>query len=136
MLDEGVGDAPPVEKLRSLCRDHKREYYDARLRPWFDHTIALAHAFGGEVGEWTPYSDVKRALIASDNTGDPVDPADASRIVKELRACGYIEGDAGLCRPALPSLADHFKDMLCNLAHDDEVAQAIRSALPNWNERE
>ena len=134
VLDEGVGDAPPVAKLRDLCREHKREYYDARLRPWFDHTIALAHAFGRNASEWTPYSDVRRALIASDNTGDPVEAKDASRIVRELRACGYIEGNAGSCRPALPSLADHFKDMLYALAHDDEVAQAIRSALPNWHE--
>ena len=135
-LNEGIGAEPPVEALRDLCRDHKREYYDARLRPWFDHTIALAHAFGREASGWTPYSVVKRALIASDNTGDPVDARNASRIVKELRACGYIEGNAGSCRPALPSLAAHFNDMLSNLAHDDEVAQAIRSAFPNWDERE
>ena len=96
----------------------------------------MAHAFGREAGAWTPYSDVKRALIAADNTGDPVDARDASRIVKELRACGYIEGKAGACRPALPSLATHFKEVLCGLAHDDEVAQAIRSALCNGNERE
>lgn len=136
LLRDGVGDAPPVEELRGLCRDHRREYYDARLRPWFDHTVALAHAFGREAGAWTPYSDVKRALIAADNTGDPVDARDASRLVKELRACGYIEGKAGACRPALPSLATHFKEVLCGLAHDDEVAQAIRSALCNGNERE
>lgn len=135
VLNEGVGAEPPVKALRDLCRDHKREYYDARLRPWFDHTVALAHAFGREAGGWTPYSVVKRALIASDNTGDPVDARDASRVVKELRACGYIEGNAGSCRPALPSLAAHFKDMLCNLACGDEVAQAIRSAFPNWDGR-
>lgn len=135
LLNEGIGDAPPVERLRGLCRDHKREYYDARLRPWVDHTVALAHAFGRDANAWTPYSDVKRSLTASDNTGEPVDAGEASRIVKELRACGYIEGNGGSCRPALPSLADHFKDMLCELAPDDEVAQTIRSAFPNWNER-
>ena len=135
LLNEGIGDVPPVEKLRGLCRDHKREYYEARLRPWFDHTVALAHAFGRDPGAWTPYSDVKRALIASDNTGERVDASEASRIVKELRTCGYIEGNGGSCRPALPSLADHFKDMLRELAPDDEVAQTIRSALPDWNER-
>ena len=103
----------------------------ARLRPWFDHTVALAHAFGRETSAWTPYSDVKRALMASDNTGDPVAAEVASRIVKELRASGYIAGNAGSCRPALPSLATHFKELLCDLAADDEVAQAIRSAVPN-----
>ena len=42
VLNEGIGAEPPVKALRDLCRDHKREYYDARLRPWFDHTVALA----------------------------------------------------------------------------------------------
>ena len=69
--------------------------------------------------------------MASDNTGDPVAAEDASRIVKELRASGYVEGNAGSCRPALRSLATHFKEMLRDLASDDEVAQAIRSALQN-----
>lgn len=131
VLNEGIGDAPPAEKLRGFCRDHKRDYYNARLRPWFDHTVALAHAFGRETGAWTPYSDVRRALMASDNTGDAVAAEDASRIVKELRASGYIEGKAGACRPALPSLATHFKEMLGDLVPNDEVAQAIRAVFPN-----
>ena len=45
-LDEGIDDAPPTEKLREKCGEHKREYYDARLHPWAKHITALAYAFG------------------------------------------------------------------------------------------
>ena len=50
VLDEGIGDVPPVEKLREQCRQHKREYYDARLYPWANHTTALSYAFAGGAG--------------------------------------------------------------------------------------
>ena len=108
VLDEGIG-APPVERLRERCRDHKREYYDARLRPWADHMTALAQAFSNEQDGWTPVADIKRALMAADDFGDPVDSRKATTILKEMCANGYVEQQAGACRPALPSLSSHLK---------------------------
>ena len=135
VLNEGLGDRPPVEGLRARCRGHKREYYDARLRPWSNHSIALAHAFGRAGDGWTPFGDVKKALTAANDIGDPVESKDASRIVNELIAHGYVEGRNGRCRPVLPSLSTYFEDALGNLTPDNEVAQAIRAALPCWNDR-
>ena len=129
VLDDGLADDPPVAKLRDSCKEHKRRYYDERLRPWADHTIALAHAFG-RGALWTPSREIKRALIASDNLGEPVDTETASNVVREMRDHGYIESSRGSCRPALPSLATYFEELLsCESAPDNQVAQAIKDAL-------
>ena len=108
VLDEGIGENPPVEGLRDRCRDHQREYYDARLKPWAHHTTALAQAFSNEEDGWTPVADVKRTLMATDDYGDPVDAGRATAILKELCANGFVEQCAGACRPILPSLLAHF----------------------------
>ena len=109
VLDEGIGEAPPLERLRERCQDHRREYYDARLRPWADHVAALAQAFSNEQGSWTSVADVKRTLMAGDDFGDPVDGEAATTILKELCSNGYVEQKAGACRPVLPSLLSHFE---------------------------
>ena len=128
VLDEGIGDVPPVEKLRGKCREHKREYYDARLRPWTNHLTALAHAFGNGNNGWTTIGDVKRALMAADNFGDPVDARTATRTIKELCAHGYVETRQGACRPILPSLSSHFDEMRHLEVPDNEAVQAVRAA--------
>ena len=119
-LDQGIGDEPPVERLRDKCREQKREYYDARLQPWANHSTALARAFGGGSGDWTPIADIKQALMASDDFGDPVDSRSAAAILRQLCANGYLERRAGACRPVLPSLSSYFKDIRRNLAPDNE----------------
>lgn len=129
VLDEGIGDMPPVEKLREQCRNHKREYYDARLRPWDNHKTALAYAFGSG-GKWVQVGDVKRVLMASDEFGDPVDAKTATNVLKEMCAHGYVENRHGACRPVLPSLTSHFKEVAHASALDNEVERAIRAALP------
>lgn len=116
VLDEGIGEAPPVELLRERCREHGREYCDARLRPWVRHMTALAQAFSKEQEGWTPVADAKRALMAADDFGDPVDGATATCILKELCNNGYVERQAGACRPALPSLSSHFEGIRLSLA--------------------
>ena len=116
VLDEGIGEAPPVELLRERCREHGREYCDARLRPWVRHMTALAQAFSKEQEGWTPVADAKRALMAADDFGDPVDGATATSILKELCNNGYVERQAGACRPALPSLSSHFEGIRLSLA--------------------
>ena len=99
VLDEGIGEAPPVELLRERCRDHGREYRDARLRPWIRHMTALAQAFSKEQEGWTPVADVRQALMAGDDFGDPVDGEATMTILKELCSNGYVEQKAGACRP-------------------------------------
>ncbi len=111
VLDQGVGDEPPTAKLRDLCREHKREYYDARLHRWANHMTALAHAFTADETAWTPIEDVVNTLMASDDFGKPVEQKAATAVIKELCASGYVERRMGVCRPVLPSLASHLKEM-------------------------
>ena len=127
-LEEGIGDEPPVERLRAKCKEHKREYYDAILQPWADHSTALAHALGDGEGDWTAVSDVKQALMASDDFGDPVDRPRATAILKQLCANGYVEQHAGACRPVLPSLSSYFHDIRNSFAPDNEVVNAVQGA--------
>ena len=110
-LDEGIGDEPPAEKLRDQCREHKRQYYDARLRPWAKHMTALVHAFAAEEAKLTPIEDTVHTLMASDDFGRPVDENTAATVIEELCASGYVEQNMGVCRPALPSLASYLKQM-------------------------
>ena len=129
VLDEGIGDAPPTEKVRELCQQHKREYYDARLLPWARHKTALAHAFtGGEAG-WTPIEDIVLALQASDDFGRPVDEDNATTVIEELCASGYVEQGMGVFRPVLPSLTSHFEEMRRNAPPRSKTVQAVRAAL-------
>ena len=128
VLDEGIGETPPTKKLRDKCREHKREYYDARLYPWNDNMIALAHAFGD--GGWTKVGDVKRILMASDDLGNPVDAKTATNVIRELCAHGYIENRYANCHPVLSSLTSHFSEIR-NSVSNDEVLQAIRAVLPD-----
>lgn len=127
-LDEGIGDEPPVEKLRDLCRENKREYYEERLHAWSKHTTALAHAFAGEETGWTPIEDVVLTLMASDDFGRPVDQNAATKVIEELCASGYVERRMSVCRPALPSLASHLGEMQRDAPSRGRAAQAIRAA--------
>lgn len=118
-LADGIGEQPPAGGLRERCGAYRREYYEARLRPWAHHITALARAFSNEEDGWTPLSDVQRALMAADDFGDPVAGATATEILKELCANGYVERRAGACRPALPSLAAHLE----MVRHSEEARQ-------------
>ena len=129
VLNEGLHDVPPVEKLRSLCRECKREYYVARLQPWEDHTIALAHAFAGEKEGWTPIDDVMSALMASDNAGRPVNEDAAATVIEGMRDGGFVEWNMDVCRPILPSLALHFAEQRQALMNNGKAVQAIRAAM-------
>lgn len=134
-LDEGIADSPPVRKLREWCREHRREYYAARLQPWSRHTTALAHAFAGPEREesederWTPMDDVVAALMASDNRGRPVDEDVALAVVDGLCVTGFVEQGVGALRPLLPSLSSHFQAMRQSAAPDNKVVRAVRAAL-------
>lgn len=129
VLNEGVHDVPPVEKLRSLCREYKREYYVARLQPWEDHTIALAHAFTDEKEGWTPIDNVMSALMASDNAGRSVNENAAAAVIEGMRDGGFVEWKLDVCRPVLPSLALHLAEQRQALTNDSKAVRAIRAAL-------
>ena len=128
-LRQGIGDSPPAAELRERCREHKKDYYDARLRPWAEHTIALAHAFDGSNDGWANVGDVKRALMASDDLGEPVDAARASKAIKELRDQGFLESRLGACRPAIPSLLAHFAELRDACPPDDVAVKTVRRSV-------
>ena len=128
-LDEGIGDEPPVEKLRDLCRENKREYYEERLHAWAKHTTALAHALAGEETGWTPIEDVVLTLMASDDFGWPVDREAATAVIEELCASGYVERRMSVCRPVLPSLASHLNEMQRDAPPGSKTVQTIRAAV-------
>ena len=130
VLEEGIADRPPVGKLRDRCREHKREYYAARLQPWSRHTMALAHAFAGEDGHWTPVDDIVAALMAADNRGRPVDEETALAVVDGLCATGFVEQGVASLRPLLPSLWAHLETMRQQAPPDNKVVRAVRAALP------
>ena len=109
VLDEGIEEAPPVERLREKCRDHRREYFAARLRPWAYHMTALAQAFSNRQDGWTPVGDFKKYLMAADDFGEPVDGRKATTILEELCSNGYIEQHSGVCRCVLSSLSSHLE---------------------------
>ena len=136
VLDEGIGEVPPTEELRKRCRDHRRAYYDARLRPWARHMTALVQTFGSGAGDWTPIDAIIPALMASDDFGKPVDEESATAVIKELCANGYIEKGLGEFRPALPSLASHFETVRLDLAPNNKVVRAVRAALPDRSHRQ
>ena len=136
VLGEGIGEVPPTERLRERCRDHRRAYYDARLRPWARHMTALVQVFGNGTGGWTPLDAIIPALMASDDFGKPVDEESAATVLEELCANGYIEKGLGEFRPALPSLASHFKAVQLDLASNNQVVRAVRSALSDRGHRQ
>ena len=137
VLDEGIGNEPPVRKLRAKCRDHRREYHDARLRPWARHMTALVQAFGKGKGEddWTPIDDLLPTVMASDNFGRPVDEETAIAVIEELCASGYLEESAGVFRPVLPSLSSHFAHMQRSLAPNNKVVRAVQAAVSDQSAR-
>lgn len=128
-LDEGIGDEPPVQRLREQCRAYRREYYDARLQPWANHTVALAHVLGGDGVGWVPLDRVMDALMSSDNRGRAVSEETAASIVDGLSASGDVDERHGQCRAALPSLASHFEEVRRDAAVDTRAVQAIRAAV-------
>ena len=131
VLNEGIDENPPVEPLKSLCRDYKSEYYDTRLQPWERHKTALALAFasGNAESGWIPVGNIKRALMASDEVGDSVDAQKASAVIDEMCTCGYVELNMGECRPVLPSLTSHFIAIERTAKPHSEVVMAVQAAL-------
>ena len=127
VLEEGIDAEPPIARLQELCAAHKREYYDARLHAWRNHSIALAHAFRDS--GWTPIEEIIPVLMASDDYGTKLDANAAVAIIEGLQANGYVERTGGACRPTIPSLASHFAGLRIASPADSKVVQAVRAAL-------
>ena len=135
LLKDGIGNEPPLHDLTMECRRCKREYYEARLRPWEDHWTALAHAFSDDDEGWTPADDVRQVLMAADDTGDPVKKKKATSILNALRAHGYVEHRNQFYRLTLPSLADHFKELRQEMNPQNQATAAVRTALAKHHDR-
>ena len=129
LLKKGIGDEPPLQDLTMECRRCRREYYEARLRSWEDHLTALAHAFSDDGEGWTPADDVRQVLMAADDAGDPVKKKKVNAMLNSLRAHGYVEHRNQLYRLALPSLADHFKELRREMDPRNQATAAVGAAL-------
>ena len=136
VLNEGIGDEPPVEALRDECRDQKRRYYDSRLHPWRNHTTALAHAFAAANEGWTPIGNITAVLAAADDFGVPVGRDAATAVVKELCANGFVEKSMSKFRPAIPSLSAHFAAIRAEAPSRDDVVKTIRAAMADAGVRD
>ena len=135
LLQKGIEDEPPLHDLVMECRRCKREYYEARLDSWEDHSTALAHAFAEDGEGWTPADDVRRVLMAADESGDRVKKKKVNAILKSLRAYGYVERRNQFYRLTLPSLAGHFKELRREVDPRNRATLAVRAALPECHDR-
>ena len=128
VLDEGVADSPPVGRLREECLRYRREYYDARLRPWSRYRTALAHAFA-ECGDGRPPTKVVvAALTTVERRGEPIAEETAWDVVEGLCDAGFVAEDGDALKPLLPSLASHFQDVRRITTPNDKLIHAVRSA--------
>ena len=130
VLDEGVADSPPVGRLREECLRYRREYYDARLRPWSRYRTALAHVFAECNDGRPPTKVVVAALTTVERRGKPVAEETAWDVVEGLCDAGFVAEDGDTLKPLLPSLSSHFQDVRRTTAPNDKLTHAIRAALP------
>ena len=135
LLRDGIGNEPPLHDLTTECRRCKREYYEARLRPWEDHWTALAHAFSDDAEGWTPADAVRQVLMAADDAGDSVKKKQVNAMLNSLRAHGYVEYRNQFYRLTLPSLADHFKELRQEMDPQNQATAAVRAALTERHDR-
>ena len=130
VLEEGVAESPPVGRLREECLRFRREYYDARLRPWSRYRTALAHAFA-ECEDGRPLTEVVvAALTTVERRGKPVAEETAWDVVEGLCDAGFVAEDGDALTPLLPSLSSHFRDVRESTAPSGKLIHAIRAALP------
>ena len=127
LLNEGISREPLVDRLREKCGEYRREYYDARLKRWQDHTTALAYGFGTGDGSGASVANVRKALMVADEIGNPVERDKANDVVIGLRDAGLIEIKGGMCRLLVPSMATHFREIRSD--DDMPVAKTIQDAL-------
>ena len=135
LLKKGIEDEPPLNDLTMECRRCRREYYEARLHAWEDHSTALAHAFADDEQGWTPADEVRQVLMASDDAGDPVKKKKANSILNSLRAYGYVERRNQFYRLTLPSLAGHFEELRREMDPQNQATQAVRAVLAERDDR-
>ena len=129
LLRDGIADDPPTDAVAAKCRRHKRDYYEARLRRWASHTVALAHAFDGSRNGWTRIEDAVEVLATVDNRGEPVDRAAALTMFDELRAQGYVVEQETDCKPVLPSMETHLAEKRMAADPHSKAMRAIRPVL-------
>ena len=128
LLRDGLTDEPPTRAVIAACRRHKRDYYEARLRKWSAHTMALAHAFDGSRNGWTRIEDAVDMLATVDNRGEPVDRDAALTMFDEMCTEGYVVQQETDCKPALPSMETHLAEKRMAADPHSKAMRAIRSA--------
>ena len=129
LLRKGVGDEPPTDEVAAECRRHKRDYYEARLRKWAAHTLALAHAFDGSRDGWTRIEDAVDVLATVDDRGEPVERGAALTMFDALCAEGYVVQQEADCKPVLPSMETHLAEKRMGADPHSKAMRAIRLVL-------
>ena len=135
LLRDGIADEPPTAAVVAECRRHKRDYYEARLRKWAAHAMALAHAFDGSRNGWTRIEDAVDTLATVDNRGEPVQRSVALTMFDELCAEGYVVQQETDCKPVLPSMEAHLAEKRLRADPHSSAMKGIRSALNARAER-
>ena len=128
VLQDGIGARPPVDMVRERSRAYRREYYEARLRPWLRYETALAHAFTENGDGQTPTSAAIAALTTVSDLGKPTDEETARDVLMGIRDAGFIEERDDSLVVLLPSLTTHFLDVRQRRQSNPRTIEAIRLA--------
>ena len=130
VLREGIGASPPADRIRATSRGYRREYYEARLRPWLRFETALAHAFADSGDHQTATKAVIAALTTVSDLGKPTDEETARGVLAGIRNAGFIEERDESIALLLPSLAAHFQDVRERTQPNARTVEAIKAAQP------
>ena len=121
-----------LASLRQQCRESKKAYYNARLEPLANHTMALAAALhkanaAGEVDA----AVVLNALEESDNNGRRTDDNRATEVLNGLLGSGLLTSrGTTMVGVEIPSLTRYLADELeSSLAQGGIAAHKLVDAL-------
>ena len=140
VLLDGIAASPPANAVRERARAYRREYYEARLRPWSRYETALAYAFTesshmeSSDGR-TPTKAVVAALTTVTDRGRAVSEEVAWDVVEGICSAGFMEEQDDSLSVLLPSLMTHFQDVRRRRSPNPQMIDAIRAQLPAPGQR-
>lgn len=111
VLLDGIDASPPANVVRETARGYRREYYEARLRPWSRYETALACAFMESGSGQTRTRAIVAALRTVASRGEPTSEEAAWDVVEGICGAGFMEERGDSIHALLPSLMTHFQDV-------------------------
>ena len=129
VLLDGIAASPPVDVVREKSSGYRREYYEARLRPWSRYETALAYAFMESTDGQTPANAIIAALTTVRDRGKPVSEEIAWDVVEGICRAGFMEERDRSINVLLPSLMTHFQDVRQRTSPNSQLIDAIRAEL-------